>query len=139
MIFKTTSALFSRKNFLKVTALLISAYPVKLFYDVSKTSSSHLSKPRQQILPMDLPEGISFHGKIIASLKQDEIVFFSADCPHLGCTINRHENGRLICPCHGSRFSLEGKVLDGPAMEDLPLLSFVSNSDKRQYTVLLPT
>lgn len=41
-------------------------------------------------------------------------------CPHLGCALkwNPHERS-WDCPCHGSRFSEEGKRLDGPATGDL--------------------
>lgn len=42
-------------------------------------------------------------------------------CPHLGCTLkwNAAEHS-WDCPCHGSRFGEEGKVLDNPANGDLP-------------------
>lgn len=42
-------------------------------------------------------------------------------CPHLGCALkwNAQEQS-WDCPCHGSRFSGEGKLLDGPATDDLP-------------------
>jgi len=42
-------------------------------------------------------------------------------CPHLGCALkwNKAEHS-WDCPCHGSRFSEEGKLLDGPATGDLP-------------------
>ena len=41
-------------------------------------------------------------------------------CPHLGCALkwNSAEHS-WDCPCHGSRFSAEGKVLDNPANGDL--------------------
>ena len=41
-------------------------------------------------------------------------------CPHLGCALrwNRQERS-WDCPCHGSRFDREGKLLDNPATEDL--------------------
>lgn len=41
-------------------------------------------------------------------------------CPHLGCALkwNRAEHS-WDCPCHGSRFSQEGKILDNPANGDL--------------------
>lgn len=39
-------------------------------------------------------------------------------CPHLGCTVNLN-NDQFVCPCHGSRFDLEGRVLKGPAGRSL--------------------
>lgn len=41
-------------------------------------------------------------------------------CPHLGCALkwNRQEHS-WDCPCHGSRFDEDGKVLDNPATGDL--------------------
>ena len=41
-------------------------------------------------------------------------------CPHLGCALkyNKAEHS-WDCPCHGSRFSGSGKVLDNPANGDL--------------------
>lgn len=41
-------------------------------------------------------------------------------CPHMGCALkwNSAEN-TWDCPCHGSRFSKDGKLLDNPAKSDL--------------------
>lgn len=41
-------------------------------------------------------------------------------CPHLGCALkwNRQEHS-WDCPCHGSRFSEDGKLLDNPATGDM--------------------
>ncbi len=45
-----------------------------------------------------------------------EIHAFSAHCTHLGCTLEYNETEQSFdCPCHGSRFSMLGEVLDGPA------------------------
>lgn len=40
-------------------------------------------------------------------------------CPHLGCALkyNRQEHS-WDCPCHGSRFGVDGKLLDNPATGD---------------------
>lgn len=45
----------------------------------------------------------------------------SAVCTHLGCLTrpNPREDG-FFCPCHGSRFALDGTVLKGPAPTPLP-------------------
>ena len=44
----------------------------------------------------------------------------AARCPHLGCQVqfNRAE-ASWDCPCHGSRFAVDGSVLSGPATEGL--------------------
>jgi glycine/D-amino acid oxidase-like deaminating enzyme/nitrite reductase/ring-hydroxylating ferredoxin subunit len=45
---------------------------------------------------------------------------FSAVCPHLGCIVQWNaEEKSFDCPCHGSRFTKEGVVINGPAMSDL--------------------
>ncbi len=43
-----------------------------------------------------------------------------ATCTHLGCIV-RFDRGEQTwtCPCHGSRFAIDGTVLDGPAVEPL--------------------
>lgn len=39
----------------------------------------------------------------------------SAVCTHTGCIVNRVEGATLVCPCHGSRYGLDGAVQQGPA------------------------
>ena len=41
-------------------------------------------------------------------------------CPHMGCALkwNPHEHS-WDCPCHGSRFSENGELIDNPATDDL--------------------
>lgn len=43
-------------------------------------------------------------------------------CPHLGCALkwNAREHS-WDCPCHGSRFGEDGRLIDNPAMKDLKM------------------
>jgi cytochrome b6-f complex iron-sulfur subunit len=50
---------------------------------------------------------------------QDGIFAISAVCTHLGCVVAQDDKG-LVCPCHGSRFDVNGKPLSGPAPKGLP-------------------
>ncbi len=41
-------------------------------------------------------------------------------CSHMGCFLTKNpEEGTWDCPCHGSRFTKEGKVIDGPAKKSI--------------------
>jgi len=53
----------------------------------------------------------------------------SAVCTHLGCITRFRSDDRVIaCPCHGSRFDLEGNVVHGPAPRPLPWLDVTEDA-----------
>lgn len=52
----------------------------------------------------------------IVRAKEGYFYAVSAVCTHLGCIANwKSEEGIIACPCHGSKFDREGRVLEGPA------------------------
>lgn len=44
---------------------------------------------------------------------------FSSTCTHAGCTVSEVAGGTINCPCHGSKFNLDGTVANGPATKPL--------------------
>ncbi len=54
----------------------------------------------------------------------------SAVCTHLGCIIEKSEEG-FQCPCHGSCYNDAGEVLSGAATKDLPWFSLQRDVDGR--------
>jgi cytochrome b6-f complex iron-sulfur subunit len=52
----------------------------------------------------------------------------SLACTHLGCTIEQRNFG-FECPCHSSRYDINGKVLKGPANKDLRKLRVAESAD----------
>lgn len=61
-------------------------------------------------------------GKAVAAFRDDDGAthLLSAVCTHLGCLVNFNPAERSWdCPCHGSRFGVDGCVLEGPAVDDL--------------------
>lgn len=66
--------------------------------------------------PNSKPAG-RFH---ISHLGDDSLVVLYGVCTHLGCLPSWVEaNTRFECPCHGSKFELDGKYIEGPAPRSL--------------------
>ena len=59
---------------------------------------------------------------ILDDAKNMETFALNAVCTHLGCVVpwNKAEN-KFMCPCHGSQYNKEGKVIRGPAPLSLAL------------------
>ncbi|WP_319434795.1 ubiquinol-cytochrome c reductase iron-sulfur subunit [Mycobacterium sp. RTGN5] len=53
----------------------------------------------------------------------------SSTCTHQGCKVDRVSAGTIDCPCHGSKFNLDGTVANGPATVPLPTKSISVQGD----------
>jgi Rieske Fe-S protein len=61
---------------------------------------------------------------------QGKVSVFAINCSHLGCSIALNETEKTFdCPCHGSRFHLDGTVKRGPAPAPLAHLTWKQGSN----------
>ena len=91
--------------------------------------SSGSESPPSQALPSgealaptaDVPvgSGVIVGDVVLTQPVAGDFKAFSAVCTHTGCLVNKIADGSIDCPCHGSRFGLDGAVLDGPASKPL--------------------
>ena len=77
--------------------------------------------------PSQYPAGVSERFKkqfrIWIIREVDRLYVVEAKCTHLGCTPNwLAAEGKFKCPCHGSVYDVDGKVLAGPAPRRLDVL-----------------
>jgi cytochrome b6-f complex iron-sulfur subunit len=72
-----------------------------------------------------LTQGLKGDPTYVVVESEGEIASFglNAVCTHLGCVVpwNAAEN-KFMCPCHGSQYNNEGKVVRGPAPLSLALV-----------------
>jgi Rieske Fe-S protein len=56
---------------------------------------------------------------------QGKLRAFAITCPHLGCSYAFDDGKKhFVCPCHGSEFALDGRVIHGPATSPLSHLTW---------------
>ncbi len=60
-----------------------------------------------------LPQGAT-DPLYVLRLDDGQYAVVSPICTHQGCTVDI-QGPRLVCPCHGSTYDREGRVLRGPA------------------------
>lgn len=98
-------------------------------------SEKELASPKTITIPFDANREFSFHEKFIVVNKDKELRVLSSYCTHLGCQIHHAENGKLLCPCHGSTFNSEGIPTKGPAIKPLEKLSYSINELNQTITI----
>lgn len=112
----------TRKGFIKqLKSLLITALIASGFILLRRLLFQILQKT--QWLPAKAQDNVKgwLVGRFFFMKKQKKQVrVLSRSCPHLGCTVSINaRTDEIVCPCHGSRFSLEGHYISGPAGKDL--------------------
>src|SRR5918995_1360254 len=83
-----------------------------------KKSSSKSEEKMVSLENLKERQGIVLEGEKIAAYKdhKGQLHTYSAVCTHLGCTVTWNNSEKSFdCPCHGSRFSSSGTVINGPA------------------------
>ena len=77
---------------------------------------------------------LAFGGYAVNNKGKVEV--FAITCSHLGCSIALNEKAKTFdCPCHGSRFHLDGTVLHGPAPAPLSHLTWKEGTDPNTIQV----
>lgn len=57
---------------------------------------------------------------VLTQPEAGEFRAFSTTCTHEGCPVDEVVGDEIVCPCHGSRFSIaDGSRTEGPASEPL--------------------
>ncbi|MGI8799455.1 MAG: Rieske (2Fe-2S) protein [Pseudonocardia sp.] len=69
----------------------------------------------------DIPVGGGkiFGDTVVTQANAGAFAAFSSVCTHQGCNVEEVAGGTINCPCHGSKFKLDGSVSDGPAPSPL--------------------
>lgn len=116
------------------TALAVPAGIYLFWSGASKGRSTFVEVADLTELSVGKPEEVTFERtrvdgwrvlkeKVIAwVVRTDEknVVAYSPQCTHLGCAYHwEEERDKFVCPCHESLFTLDGKVVAGPASRPL--------------------
>ncbi|SBS78773.1 Rieske (2Fe-2S) iron-sulfur domain protein [uncultured Mycobacterium sp.] len=76
-----------------------------------------------------LGSGVIIDDIVLTQPTQGAFNGFSAICTHQGCKLDKVADGTIDCPCHGSKFNLDGTVANGPAKLPLPTKSISVQGD----------
>ena len=128
--------LLTRKNLLKLMMIIMLSSVLKMFMDLLTAANSREDEKNRHVkIPLNLPDGVHFFDQVIITKKGKTLTVLSSICPHLGCRIRSFQDDRLVCPCHGSQYSAEGKLIKGPSRNDLTILAYYFDEKEGKIVV----
>ncbi|MBS1696435.1 MAG: Rieske (2Fe-2S) protein [Actinobacteria bacterium] len=89
------------------------------------------AEPKTLAKTADVPvgSGIIVDDIVVTQPVAGQFKGLSATCTHKGCALNQVADGTIDCPCHGSKFNLDGTVANGPADKPLPAVNITVVGD----------
>lgn len=128
-----------RRDFLKTTLTLLGGAAaleiggLALAYMQPRTAAGEFGGVITSGSVDDFPPGSVTHisnGRFyLVRLQDGGFLAIYQRCTHLGCSVPWDQNEQqFICPCHSSRFDLQGSVLNPPAPGPLDLFSLKIDS-----------
>lgn len=146
----------NRRDFIKKSAIGVAAGTAmvygmdvsKLFANTSKTARAAISRAGDDTVVINLADEknkavVTVGGTILINdetilirSSQTQFLALSLLCTHKGCTVEK-DGSKFVCPCHGSEYTLDGKVTQGPSKTDLKSYTTTYDSEKNTVTVTL--
>lgn len=82
--------------------------------------------PKKKVSPNS---AVVYPDKKIALVNINNQLFaLDLTCTHLGCTVQINK-ANIVCPCHGSIFSHDGRLIKGPAKRNLRIYKVIEDGD----------
>lgn len=75
-------------------------------------------------------------GDAVYAIAAGQSVAISLSCTHQGCTVHQEDDGAFQCPCHGASYDAQGRVVRGPARQDLPQFRVLRRQDDQVQLVV---
>lgn len=129
-------AVVSRRDFLGTASLgMVVLSALSLFAGIFRMSKANVRYEEATKFKIGTAE--NFPVGTVKKLDDKGVFIFSTDdglhaissvCTHLGCIVAVSETG-FLCPCHGSKYDENGKVIGGPAPRNLAWLEISRSVD----------
>ena len=71
---------------------------------------------------------------MLVRTSETEFLAVRTVCTHKGCDVEL-QGDKFVCPCHGSEYTITGKVTEGPSTTNLKTFETVFDSDKGTVTI----
>ncbi|MDH4140528.1 MAG: Rieske 2Fe-2S domain-containing protein [Coriobacteriia bacterium] len=87
-----------------------------------KTKVGKLAVGREDELEPGKPVLAEYGDDVLYVVKMEDssLKVYNAACPHVACKLAYNESSKEFdCPCHASSFTIDGKLLGGPAPRDM--------------------
>lgn len=112
--------------------------PKSQWVDAADLNSLQVGKPEEVVFRRSRVDGWRVLNEKATAwvVRTDDktVVAYSPSCTHLGCAYHWDDATKnFVCPCHTSAFSIDGKVLTGPAPR--PLDRFVTRVDNGKLLI----
>jgi nitrite reductase/ring-hydroxylating ferredoxin subunit len=90
----------------------------------SGSGSAGSGSSKATVAASDVPTGggtiLKDQQVVVTQPSKGDFKAFSAICTHQGCLVGQVTDKKIICPCHGSEYSItDGSVISGPAPSPL--------------------
>ena len=122
-----TKAGVSRRSFLGLASLgAVILSSLTVLAGALRLTKPNVYYEESKKFKIGIPE--NFPVGVVKKLEDQRVYIFSENdglhavssiCTHLGCIVSVSETG-FSCPCHGSKYDRNGKVIAGPAPRNLP-------------------